>query len=232
MGILARAFGWLWRRWADYQSGVAILDLLDLKTAVGAGVGFVAMTFFGATNEEWSAPGVVLAALIAAACVTIIIVLFRIFLASPPWRKANDPLSVSTASGADSVQIEFRWKPGGQSDPYEVNAIITAKQNLKGFVLIGHFAVAEHYLSSSRWLWQPSVRLLKTEDIFQGEVKSLAVIRCPRKDDGNSMMIFKRERGALKILSCFCSAWGRLAILEQPIFKKLTTLKGLAMLSS
>jgi hypothetical protein len=99
---------------------------------------------------------------------------------------------------ADLVQIEFRWKSGGANDQYEINAIVAAKQNLKNFVLIGHFAVAEHYLSSSKWLWQPSVRLLKTEGIFQGEVKSLPLIRCPRKDDGNSMMIFNERAWGVK----------------------------------
>jgi hypothetical protein len=63
MGILARILGFFWRRWADYQSVVAILDVLDFKTAVGGGFGFVAMTFIGATNMSWSAPGVILAAL-------------------------------------------------------------------------------------------------------------------------------------------------------------------------
>jgi hypothetical protein len=132
---------------------------------------------------------------------------------------------------ADLVQIEFRWKPGGANDQYEINAIVAAKQNLKNFVLIGHFAVAEHYLSSSKWLWQPSVRLLKTEDIFQGEVKSLPLIRCPRKDDGNSMMIFNERHGALKILSCCCSELRQLAILERSIFKKHTALRRSGMSS-
>jgi hypothetical protein len=113
--------------------------------------------------------------------------------------RSSDRVGDAPKQKPDIVQIEFRWKPGGATDPYEIYAIVTIKQNLKDFVVFGHFAVAEHYLSStSKWLWQPSVRLFKTEDIFQGEVKSLPVIRCSRKDDGNSMMIFNERAWSIK----------------------------------
>ena len=84
MGILARVLRFLWQRWADYQSVLAILDVLDFKTAVVAAFAFVAMTFFGATNMEWSAPAVVLAALSTAALVSIIVTSVRMFWRSRP----------------------------------------------------------------------------------------------------------------------------------------------------
>lgn len=89
MGILARVLGFVWRRWADYQSVVAILDVLDIKTAVGGGLGFLGMIFIGATNMNWSAPTVILAALAAGALVSIIMVAVRIFWRLEPKKSAH-----------------------------------------------------------------------------------------------------------------------------------------------
>lgn len=79
MGILARILRFVWARWADYNSFVALLELFDWKTGLFGVIGGVAMIFFGATNTAWSPQGVVLAALIAAACISIIVIAFRIF---------------------------------------------------------------------------------------------------------------------------------------------------------
>jgi hypothetical protein len=114
MGIVARVLGWVWRRWADYQSVVAILDVLDFKTAIGGGVGFVAMTFLGATNMEWSAPTVVLAGLVAGALVSIILVAVRVLLrsgSSPTSQRAEWPLTLNEKASdlslvdAESIQL-------------------------------------------------------------------------------------------------------------------------------
>jgi hypothetical protein len=101
MGILARMLGFIWRRWADYQSVVAILDVLDLKTAVGGSLGFVGMIFVGATNMGWSAPTVLLAALAAGALVSITMVAIRIF-----WRlKPTKSVLVETQQNEFSADI-------------------------------------------------------------------------------------------------------------------------------
>ena len=81
MGFVARFIGWLWRRFADYQSASVLLDMLDIKTLLAGVVGGVGMLIFGATNDAWSAPGVILAALIAGACVALITVGLRFFFA-------------------------------------------------------------------------------------------------------------------------------------------------------
>jgi len=65
MGLIVRALGWLWRRWADYNSVVAVLDLLDWKTSLWALFGGFGMTVVGATNMQWSAQAVILAAILA-----------------------------------------------------------------------------------------------------------------------------------------------------------------------
>jgi hypothetical protein len=89
MGLVARLIRFFWARWADYNSGIAILDLFDWKTTIFAAVGGVAMTMFGATNMAWSVQGVVLAAVVAAACIAIIVVAIRFLL----WQ----PVAASTA---------------------------------------------------------------------------------------------------------------------------------------
>jgi hypothetical protein len=80
MGILARLLGWVWRRWADYNLVVALLDVLDFKTGLTALIGGLLMTIFGATNMGWSPQGVVLAALVAAACIALIVIAIRLIL--------------------------------------------------------------------------------------------------------------------------------------------------------
>lgn len=77
MGIIARIIGWVWRRFADYNTLVALLDLIDAKTIVPVVVAWVGMMFFGATNTKWSAPGVIVAACVVGACVGIIVIAAR-----------------------------------------------------------------------------------------------------------------------------------------------------------
>jgi hypothetical protein len=118
MGLFARLFGWLWRRWGDYQSVVAILDLLDLKTALGGVFGFVAMIFFGATNMDWSPPAVLLAALAAGALVAIIMVAVRLLL-MPVENRGNAPTqstdapskTVTTRVAFSETQSIKHWPP-------------------------------------------------------------------------------------------------------------------------
>jgi hypothetical protein len=77
MGIVARIIGWVWRRFADYNTLIALLDLIDAKTIVPIVVAWIGMMFFGATNTEWSAPGVVVTACVVGACVGIIVIAVR-----------------------------------------------------------------------------------------------------------------------------------------------------------
>jgi hypothetical protein len=98
MGILARLAAILWRRWADYNSVVALLDLLDLKTAAGVGFAWLAMIFVGATNTSWSPQGVIVAAFVVAACVAVVIVVGRILLW--PAAKPEKPQVASTSLSA------------------------------------------------------------------------------------------------------------------------------------
>lgn len=107
MGVIARFLGWAWRRWGDYQSVVAILDLLDLKTSIFGALGFIAMMFVGATNTDWSAPGVVIAALVAGACVAIIAVAVRLALGTA---------SVNRTVSAKSKTNPLRIILGGDGD--------------------------------------------------------------------------------------------------------------------
>jgi hypothetical protein len=81
MGALLRVLLWTWHRISDAFTLSDLLDLFDLKSAVVAALGFVAMMIFGATNYGWSAPAVVLASLIAAACVSVIFIAARITIA-------------------------------------------------------------------------------------------------------------------------------------------------------
>src|ERR1700726_289875 len=59
MGAIWRFIVWAWRRWADYNSLVALLDILDWKTGLWAFLGGVGMTFYAATNMGWSPQAVV-----------------------------------------------------------------------------------------------------------------------------------------------------------------------------
>jgi hypothetical protein len=114
-------------------------------------------------------------------------------------RRGGKKIERDALTTKDAVQIEFRWKPGGANDPFEINAVVTAKQNIKNLALIGHFAVAKHYETNTKWIWEPSTRLLKLDDIFKGEVKAIPIIRCPRNDGaGDSMMIFNERTWGTK----------------------------------
>jgi hypothetical protein len=106
MGVLARFLGFIWKRWADYQSVVALLDVLDFKTAVVGGLAFVGMTFFGATNMDWSAPAVVLAALGAGALVSFIMVAVRLFWRLEP-AKATKETSASDSAGVNDFASDI-----------------------------------------------------------------------------------------------------------------------------
>jgi hypothetical protein len=97
MGILARIIRFVWRRWADYNSFVAILDLFDWKTGFFSFVGFWAMIVFGATNDSWSPQGIVLAALIAAACVSLIVIAFRFLVIGRPINRPDKSVAEITA---------------------------------------------------------------------------------------------------------------------------------------
>jgi len=78
MGIIGRIIAWLWRRWADYNSIIALLDILNWKTAIWAAIAGVAMTFYGAMNMQWSSQIVVLTALAAAAFMSLIVIAIRL----------------------------------------------------------------------------------------------------------------------------------------------------------
>jgi hypothetical protein len=89
MGIIGRVAGFLWRRWADYNSLLALLDILDAKTVWSVVIAWVAMILFGSTNTGWSPQAVVIGAFVVAACVAVIVVVIRLILLgakSTPWR--------------------------------------------------------------------------------------------------------------------------------------------------
>ena len=95
MGVIARFLGWLWRRWADYNSVVSLLDLFDWKTGVWALFAAAGMMLFGSTNTAWSPQAVLLAVLAAAACVSVIVIAVRLV-----WKKdAATPSTGRSASG-------------------------------------------------------------------------------------------------------------------------------------
>ncbi|MET4065923.1 hypothetical protein ABID58_000697 [Bradyrhizobium sp. S3.2.6] len=110
MGLVARAIRWLWKRWSDYQSVVAILDILDLKTAIGGLLGFIGMTLFGATNMQWSPPAVILAGLVAGALVSVILVATRLWwaLGSRAETSVAKSLDPTTSPAAHDGDIDAR----------------------------------------------------------------------------------------------------------------------------
>lgn len=72
MGIVARVIGWIWRRWGDWQSVVAILDAVDLKTWA-LGILTVVVTFlWGVLYNEMTPIQIYLYALGAGAFVVVI----------------------------------------------------------------------------------------------------------------------------------------------------------------
>jgi len=78
MGIIARFLAWAWRRWADYNLVVAILDLFDWKTGLFAAIGGIAAGVIASTNMGWSPQAVILAALVGAACISLIAIALRL----------------------------------------------------------------------------------------------------------------------------------------------------------
>jgi hypothetical protein len=78
MGQVLRLFRFLWARWADYNSAVAVLDMVDWKTGLWAAIAWVATIMFGATNMQWSPQMVVVAAFVVAACMAIIVAVVRL----------------------------------------------------------------------------------------------------------------------------------------------------------
>jgi hypothetical protein len=82
MGIIARAISWVWRRWGDWQSFIALADLWDTKatsTAVGGGV----VTLIGGYLSPLPWFLVWLAALVAAGLISLIYIAVRLFLSRP-----------------------------------------------------------------------------------------------------------------------------------------------------
>jgi hypothetical protein len=82
MGVLSRILRIAWARWGDYNSFIAILTLFDWKTGFFGFLGGWVMLFFGA--DVWTVQGTVLAALVAGACVSLIVIAFRIFAIGRP----------------------------------------------------------------------------------------------------------------------------------------------------
>jgi hypothetical protein len=85
------------------------------------------------------------------------------------------------------ASIEFRFKRDRpEVDPYILNAVVTASENMKNFVLIGTLARATHYVSGQRWEWETPVRLLKPNDLFKGEVREGQILFCWRSETSNT----------------------------------------------
>jgi hypothetical protein len=138
MGIVARIFAALWRRWGDYQSVVAILDLLDLKTAIVALVGSLAMIFIGSTDYSWSAPAVILAAIIAGAGLSIIFIALRLALVIFSRRKVENEKLSEVPLGSSPLICYFAMDDSGCVRPNAIiRQLIRLPQSTSSAVLSG-----------------------------------------------------------------------------------------------
>jgi hypothetical protein len=136
MGVLARILRICWARWADYNSFVAILDLFDCKTGFFGLISTVAMIFIGATNPAWSPQGIVLAALVAGACVSLIVIAFRIFALGRPVAiigdQANSHGVVASPATAPILQnITLRNEQKKQL----IKSVIALKPDIKSIMI-------------------------------------------------------------------------------------------------
>jgi hypothetical protein len=77
MGTIGRLIVWAWRRFADYNTLLALLDVFDAKTGAFALLAWVMAVFYTSTNTSWSPQAVVVAAFVIAACVAIIVTALR-----------------------------------------------------------------------------------------------------------------------------------------------------------
>jgi hypothetical protein len=118
----------------------------------------------------------------------------------PKRSKVAEP-PPANQSDKEIASIQFKWTPGGAGAPYEIRAIVTPYQNLKNFVLLGALATATHYLGGTcKWVWEPSLRLLKLTDLFKGEVRSSQILFCWRTVTpvANPITIFEKKAPDLK----------------------------------
>ena len=175
--------------------GETILHAVFDWRSLVAGLAGSVLTVFTSAYEGRSVTDVLLAAAAGLAAFTALAAGGLVLWRTVRNRDASQSRHVGSAK-TDLVEIEFKWKPGGANDPFEISAIVTAKQNLKDFALIGHFAITVHYLSGAKWLWEPSIRLLRLDDFFKGEVKTVPVIRCPRS--GSALTVFNERTWGLK----------------------------------
>jgi hypothetical protein len=105
MGILARLLRWVWRRWADYNSLLALLDLLDWKTGLTAALAGAVSMFVFATRTDWSWQTVLLDALLAAGCFACVFIALRLFLGTRSDFRMQALPSI-TPSVAPEIQTE------------------------------------------------------------------------------------------------------------------------------
>jgi hypothetical protein len=86
--MITRTIGWIWKRWGDWQSLVAILDAFDLKTwAVGVG-GAIVTFLWGTLYNEMMPIQIYLYALTAGALIVVIVGVIRWILTSKPTAPA------------------------------------------------------------------------------------------------------------------------------------------------
>jgi hypothetical protein len=92
------------------------------------------------------------------------------------------------------ASLEFRFETRHAEGTYKLNAIVTATENMKNFVLIGTPAIAINSQSGSRWGWEPPARLLKPNDLFKGEIRESQILFCWGHDAANQpLSIFNRR---------------------------------------
>ncbi len=103
MGFILRLFGWLWRRFGDWNDAVQLADLIDIKTTLVGLASIVVMIFYGALNQDWSAQTVVVVAIGAGAGISIIFIGSRMALHSFLQRRKVD--TSHTTSSTPSIEL-------------------------------------------------------------------------------------------------------------------------------
>jgi hypothetical protein len=112
-----------------------------------------------------------------------------------PSVAAANQVVAPIAPNTKFASIEFRFKADQPDSPYILNAVITANENMKNFVLISALARATHYVSGHRWDWETPVRLLKPNDLFRGQVREVQILFCWRSETGNTpVTVFSNTR--------------------------------------
>lgn len=107
MHIIFKVLGYLWRRFADYESAMALAELFGLKGTIVTLFGGAVTFFLSSLNNDWTPATIWIAALGGAALVAIIYTAFRIGTTAPPTnvpviRRTNKSSTTSITDAAVS----------------------------------------------------------------------------------------------------------------------------------